>query len=102
MPNTLRSRISVMADGCINAFHFVGGNTGADTRAADQNPPLSFPALNGTPYLLREVREIHRFRAIRAQINGFVTRLTHSPQDGFLERESRVIKPNGDFHDTPP
>src|SRR3989304_1901563 len=87
---TLGGGIGIMGAGCINAFHFVRGNTCADSGATHQNPALRFTILNSSPNFLGHVAVMHGFSAICAHINRLLAGLSYPPGTRIFQRESRM------------
>src|SRR5687768_8801474 len=102
MQNPLRGGIRVMTNRSVYALHFVGGNTSAYAGAADQNPALRFTILDCASNLLGNIREIHGLGAICSHINRLMTCSTHGLKHSLLQGKTCMVKPNSDFHDTPP
>ena len=73
MFDALVGRVVVMAHGCADARHLVGGNADSHAAAAYQDPTLSLARLQSFAHSFGEVRIIRRLRVIRAQVSYVVT-----------------------------
>src|SRR5271157_223778 len=98
MLHALRGRIGIVAYRSIHAFHFVGGNTRADTRTANYDAALGLAILNRATNFFSKVRKVYRLCAIRAHINRLVASLSNGLKHSLFQRETPVVKSDGNFH----
>src|SRR5215204_3583138 len=91
--------IRVTAEGGANDVELVGGNSGADTAAADQYADLSGALLHGFAYLDCVVRIVVRNGAVvRAEVDQIVASLAQFFDDPFVEGITAMICSNCNAH----
>jgi len=91
--------IRVAAERGANAVELVGGNSGADTAAADQYADVSGAILHGFAYLDCVVRIVVRNGAVvRAEIDQIVASLAQFFNDPFVEGITAMICCDSNTH----
>ncbi len=96
--DALGGRVRIVANGGVQALHFVGGDASANSGTTDQYAPLCIPALNGVPHLGHDIRKIDRIRRERADVDDLGTGLAHRLQDRVPEQKASMIEADRNLH----
>ena len=81
-----------------HAVHLVGCDAHADSGSAHQNSTIGFASTNFMGYNLRDIGIVDRAFFVRAEIEGFVTKLFHKLQDLVPNRSATMITSDGNTH----
>src|SRR5579862_3994400 len=91
--------VAVMADCSADTRHLAGRDSGADTRAADEDPALGPALLNRLTELLRLVRIVDPDRVgVGAEVDHLVTR--QRLEHGFTQVNAAMIEGDCELHRT--
>jgi hypothetical protein len=90
--------IRVMAQAGADAGDLVGGHGSADARPAHNDASVSPARTDRVPDGRREIRVIHRCRAVCAAVQRFVGQATHKRKQSLFQFKTRMIRPKCDAH----
>jgi hypothetical protein len=96
--HALVSGISIVAYRCANPGHFIGRDTNADSRAADQDAPLRQRCHKRPTDRCSEIRIVRWLSVVGAEVRDIVTKPSNVPDYFLLESETRMVRSDCDLH----